>query len=124
MARMNVLFIVVDDLRPQLGCYGQGFVQSPHIARLTADGVLFACLLPAGCAPTRASVLSGCRPDTTTIYDLQTPLRSDGGGDPAAAPSDGSRRSIGKVYHHRTDDLEGWSRSRSNRPATGRGAAT
>ena len=32
MARMNVLFIVVDDLRPQLGCYGQGFVQSPHIS--------------------------------------------------------------------------------------------
>ena len=130
MARMNVLFIVVDDLRPQLGCYGQGFVQSPHIDRLAADGVLFerAYCQQAVCAPSRASVLSGCRPDTTTIYDLQTPLRSVMP-EVVTLPQHFKRhgyetRSIGKVYHHRTDDLEGWCAEPSTGDWKGRGYLT
>ncbi len=114
MNKMNVLFIAVDDLRPQLGCYGQDFVQSPHIDQLAAEGVLFkrAYCQQAVCAPSRASVLSGCRPDTTTIYDLQTPLRSvmpDVLSLPQHFKQHGyETRSIGKIYHHRSDDLQGW----------------
>ena len=74
----NVLFIVSDDLRPQLGCYGTEWIHSPHIDKLAKEGILFerAYCQQAVCAPSRSSVLSGCRPETTTIYDLQTPLRT------------------------------------------------
>jgi len=75
--KMNVLFIAVDDLRPQLGCYGQKQILSPNIDRLAARGLLFerTYCQQAVCAPSRAVVLSGVRPDTSKIYDLNTPLR-------------------------------------------------
>lgn len=115
-SRRNVLFLVIDDLRPQLGCYGCGAVSSPRIDRLAAEGMVFeqAYCQQAVCAPSRSSVLSGCRPDTTGIYDLQTPLRQAMPG-VLSLPEHFRRQgyetvSIGKVYHHPKDDLQGWSR--------------
>ena len=111
----NVLFIVVDDLRPQLGCYGVDSVHSPHIDELAAQGTVFdrSYCQQSVCAPSRASVLTGCRPDTTGIFDLQTPVRSvmpDVVTLPQHFKNHGyTTRSIGKIYHHRKDDLEGWS---------------
>ena len=111
----NVLFVVVDDLRPQLGCYGQDWILSPNIDRLAQDGLLFerAYCQQAICAPSRASVLSGCRPDTTTIYGLRTPLRT-AMPDVISLPQHFRKNgyetvSVGKVYHHAKDDLQGWS---------------
>ena len=64
-AGSNVLFIGVDDLRPELNCYGRTHIRSPHIDRLADEGVLFerAYCQWAVCMPSRASMLTGLRPD-------------------------------------------------------------
>jgi iduronate 2-sulfatase len=113
-AHVNVLFIVVDDLRPELGCYGHSQIKSPNIDSLAACGMLFerAYCQQAVCAPSRASLLSGCRPDTTKIYDLQTPLLKTMP-DVVTLPQLFRKAgyvtvSLGKVYHHANDDPKGW----------------
>jgi iduronate 2-sulfatase len=66
----NVLFIISDDLKPLLGCYGTSWIQSPNIDRLAAKGTVFManyCQV-AFCAPTRFSLLTGLRPDSTGVY--------------------------------------------------------
>lgn len=68
-AKPNVLFIVVDDLKPLLGCYGATWIKSPNIDRLASRGTLFTssyCQV-SFCAPSRMSVLTGLRPDTTRV---------------------------------------------------------
>lgn len=113
--KMNVLFIAVDDLRPQLGCYGQKQIISINIDSLAARGLVFerTYCQQAVCAPSRASLLSGARPDTTTIYDLSTPLRKAMPNIitlPEHFKNNGYETlSIGKIYHHPNDDRQGWS---------------
>jgi iduronate 2-sulfatase len=77
-ARPNILFISVDDLRPELGCYGSKLVKSPQIDRLASMGTVFerAYCQQAVCSPSRVSLLCGQRPDTTKIWDLRTKFRS------------------------------------------------
>ena len=128
----NVLFIAVDDLRPQLGCYGKEQIHSPHIDQLAKEGLLFerTYCQQAVCAPSRASILSGARPDTTTIYDLNTPLRQ-AMPDVLTLPEHFRKNgyvtlSIGKIYHHAKDDTQGWSKVpyRSKGAWQGRGYLT
>ena len=75
----NVLFIAVDDLRPELGCYGKRHMHTPNIDRLASRGMVFrrAYCQQAFCAPSRSSLLTGTRPDTTRIYDLEIPFRKN-----------------------------------------------
>ncbi|MEJ7767387.1 MAG: sulfatase [Chitinophagaceae bacterium] len=74
---LNILFIAVDDLRPELACYGNSQIISPNIDKLAANGILFerAYCQQAVCSPSRTSLLTGLRPDSTHIYDLQTHFR-------------------------------------------------
>ena len=73
----NILFIAVDDLKPMLRCYGENQIISPNIDKLAATGTVFLnnhCQ-QAICGPSRASLMTGLRPDKTKVWDLKTKMR-------------------------------------------------
>lgn len=76
-AKKNVLFIIVDDLKPLLGCYGDTNARTPNIDRLAARGRVFdrAYCQEAVCAPSRASFMTGKRPDQLKIWGHAQPFR-------------------------------------------------
>jgi len=74
----NVLFIAVDDLRPELNCYAASHIKSPNIDKLASTSTIFqnAYCQQAVCAPSRNSLMTGLRPDAIGIYDLYTFFRT------------------------------------------------
>jgi iduronate 2-sulfatase len=110
----NILMIIVDDLRADLGCYGNMQVKTPNIDRLANQGLRFnkAYVQQAVCGPSRVSFLTGMRPENLQIFDIVTPLRSkwpDIQTMPGFFLKNGFQTaSIGKVYHHKPDDSESW----------------
>ncbi len=113
--RKNVLMIAVDDLRPELACYGATHIHSPNIDRLAAQGMRFnrAYCQVAVCGASRASLMSGCRPETTNCWDYKTLLRSrmpDVLTIPQHFTASGYETTfLGKIYHSGRDDAESWS---------------
>jgi arylsulfatase A-like enzyme len=104
-AAKNVLFIAIDDLRPALGCYGDPTAISPNIDRLAEGGIVFnrAYCQQAVCSPSRLSLLSGRRPDTIRVWDLNTHFR-EAMPDVITLPQHFrergyTTRSIGKIFH-------------------------
>jgi len=75
--RPNILMIAVDDLKPTIAAYGDAIVHSPNLDRLAAAGMTFtnAHCQQAVCGPSRASLLTGLRPDQTRVWDLKTKIR-------------------------------------------------
>lgn len=75
--KLNVLMIVIDDLRTELECYGEKGIHTPNIDRLARQGLLFnnAYAQYPVCNPSRSSFLSGLRPEETGIFDNEVPFR-------------------------------------------------
>ncbi|HET8830005.1 MAG TPA: sulfatase [Pelobium sp.] len=113
--RPNVLFIMVDDLRPELNCYGKTQIKSPNIDRLASRGVVFKnsfCNVPV-CGASRASFLTGVRPAKNRFLVAKSMADEDLPGHlslPRYLKQNGySTFSLGKVYHNPADDIKAWS---------------
>lgn len=112
----NVLFIVADDLRPTLGCYGDTLARSPNVDALAARGLVFnrAYCQMSICAPSRSSFFAGRRPDTTRVYGFgEGALRRNLGPALVTLPQHFKNhgyhtQSVGKMFD-RGDDPDSWS---------------
>lgn len=114
----NILFIAVDDLRPELGCYDSPVAITPNIDKLASQGLLFnrAYCQQAICSPSRASLMTGARPETTQVIENYTYFR-DLHPDMVTLPqhfrNNGYETAYsGKIYHKRqfADVEKSWSR--------------
>ena len=113
--KLNFLFIPVDDLRPDLGCYGDTIIKTPNIDRLAAQGVVFnrTYCQQAVCNPSRASLLTGLRPDSTRVWDLKVNFR-DILPDVVTLPQYLKENGyitigFGKAFHNNDPDTISWS---------------
>jgi iduronate 2-sulfatase len=111
----NVLFVAVDDLKPALACAGDPHAKTPNIDKLAARGTVFtrAYCQQAVCSPSRSSLLTGRRPDSTQVYDLVTHFRKalpDVVTLPQHFKNNGYHvHGIGKIFHGGYNDEPSWS---------------
>lgn len=118
----NILFIAIDDLRPELGCYGSDVAITPNLDRLASDGMRFnrAYCQQAICSPSRASLMTGARPETINVIENFTYFR-DLNPDIVTLPqhlrSNGYETVYcGKIYHGQfTDEELSWSRQAAHK---------
>ncbi|MEO2027696.1 MAG: sulfatase [Fuerstiella sp.] len=113
--RPNVLFVAVDDLRPELACYGRQHIHSPNIDRLADSGVLFErafCMVPT-CGASRASLMTGLRPSRKRFVTYLTKAEKDAPGittfNTHFRNNNYHTISLGKIFHHMSDNAHGWS---------------
>ncbi|MGB5667902.1 MAG: sulfatase [Maribacter sp.] len=114
----NILFIAIDDLRPELGSYGSDIAVTPNLDRLASDGLQFerAYCQQAICSPSRASLMTGARPETIGVIENYTYFR-DTNPDIITLPqhfwANGYETAYtGKIYHNTEfgDGELSWSR--------------
>lgn len=106
----NILFVIVDDLRPEMGCYGNPDIKTPHFDAFARESMLFtnAYCQNASCAPSRASVMTGLRPASTRVWSLGHKFR-DTIPDVVTMPqyfhTQGYHTvSMGKIFHNHMPD--------------------
>jgi choline-sulfatase len=112
--RPNVLFIAVDDLRPEINASGSNVIKTPNLDRIAAKGTTFdrAYCQQAVCSPSRSSLMTGRRPDSTRVWDLETHFRT-------ALPDAVTvaqyfknhgyhSQGMGKIFHGGFDDAPSW----------------
>jgi iduronate 2-sulfatase len=113
--RWNVLFIAVDDLRPEETASGTAILKTPNIDRIAARGTTFerAYCQQAVCSPSRTSLMTGRRPDATRVWDLETHFRKALPDAVTVAQHFKNNgyftQGIGKIFHHGFDDRPSWS---------------
>ncbi|HZI48648.1 MAG TPA: sulfatase [Pyrinomonadaceae bacterium] len=137
--KYNVLFIISDDLRPELGCYGNPIIKTPNVDSLAARGTRFdrAYAQFPLCNPSRSSMLNGRYPTQTGVMDNNTYFRvkhPDYVTLPQYFQKNGyATLRTGKIFHGGIDDQVSWTEGGEpvdpnivNRPpspvATGQGA--
>ena len=112
----NVLHLIADDLRPQLGAYGQVGMLTPHLDALAATSLVFTSAYTqfAYCAPSRNSFMTGRRPERTRCLNFLTDFRREHGDAWVALPQYFKNAgyftsAAGKLYHDGMDDPLSWS---------------
>lgn len=114
----NILFIAVDDLRPELGCYGSEIAVTPNLDALAGEGLLFsrAYCQEAICSPSRASLMTGARPDSIGVVENSAYFR-DLNPDIVTLTQHFIAHGyeavqVGKIFHNpaHSDDANSWSR--------------
>jgi iduronate 2-sulfatase len=123
----NILFIAVDDLRPELGCYGKTYIKSPNIDKLANQGLLFErayCQEPI-CGPSRTSIMTGMRPEKTGVFHNNQYFRETSPKVTTLSQyfiQNGYNAAMaGKIYHSQMKDLDkSWNFKTSNPKVAGR----
>lgn len=112
--KMNVLFIIADDLRPELGSFGATHIKSPHIDKLAAGSAIFErayCNIPV-CGASRASLMSGARPARYRFFshaDFLNEHYPEAKSMPRIFHENGyTTISNGKVFHQKKDEKDAW----------------
>lgn len=114
LVKPNILFISIDDLRPTLGSYGDSIAITPNIDQLAAEGMTFRQTFAqvAVCAPSRASLMTGLRPDSTRVWHLGDKFR-DIKPNAVTMPQHFSKFgyytvNLGKIFHNYMADSISW----------------
>ncbi len=110
----NILFIAVDDLRPELNFYGANHIKSPNLDKLAGESLIFErayCNVPV-CGASRASLMTGARPTRKRFIDAHTKKNEDypeAISLPLLLKQNGYQTiSNGKIYHYGNDDAKAW----------------
>ena len=112
---LNVLFIAVDDLRPEANASGSALIKTPNLDRIAARGTTFdrAYCQQAVCSPSRSSLMTGRRPDATRVWDLETHFRTALPDAVTVAQHFKNQgyhsQGMGKIFHGGFDDAPSWS---------------
>ena len=114
IVKPNILFVSIDDLRPTLGAYGDTTAITPNIDQLASEGMTFRQNFTqvAVCAPSRASLMTGLRPDSTHVWHLGDKFR-DINPNTVTMPQYFSRFgyhtvNLGKIFHNYMPDSISW----------------